>query len=323
MWLREKSTKYSEYFLGFFSFKKSQSLVNSVPDPASSNTMSIYARYSTKIQSLLPQHLLSRFAGWMARCQFPPLKNYLIRWFIRRYPVDLSQAVRESPGDYVNFSSFFTRQLKPEYRPIATAQNGLVSPVDGVVSQVGAIASGRIFQAKGFDFDLLNLVGNLSETACLFEQGRFATLYLAPKDYHRVHMPLAGKLVSMTYVPGRLFSVNPQTVAQVPGLFSRNERLICVFNTARGPLAIIFVGAMLVASIHTTWAGLVSPSKTGKLYTVNYSEGEVSLEKGQEVGYFTLGSTVILLTKSNLTWNDDLDCEKSVQMGELLGRFKE
>ena len=297
-------------------------------------------------QRLIPQHALSRFAGWVAHCQFPPLKNYLIKWFIKRYGVDMQEATEVNPLNYPDFQSFFIRTLKEEVRPIASGQNEFISPVDGIINQLGAIQSGRIFQAKGFNFDLTELLGGKKEVAklnehplCkklvphslregsrvargdfLFEGGQFATLYLAPKDYHHVHMPLTGKLVSMTYIPGRLFSVNPKTVEQVPNLFSRNERVVCLFETAAGPMAMILVGAMIVASIHTAWASQVTPLRAKHIQSWRYSSDELTFTKGQEMGYFKLGSMVILLFgQDHITWQNGLYTGDRIKMGEVLG----
>lgn len=273
-------------------------------------------------QYLIPQHALSRFAGWVAHCQFPLLKNYLIKWFIKRYGVDMQEATEIDPLNYPDFQSFFIRTLKEEMRPIASGQNELVSPVDGVISQIGAIQSGRIFQAKGFRFDLRELLGGKKEVAELFEEGQFATLYLAPKDYHRVHMPMTGKLVSMTYIPGRLFSVNPQTVEQVPHLFARNERVICVFETVAGPMAMVLVGAMIVASIHTAWAGQVTPVRAKKIQSWRYASDELTFVKGQEMGYFKLGSTVMLLFgPQQMAWQNALSTGDKIKMGQVLGEY--
>jgi len=281
--------------------------------------MSLHSNYSAFIQYLIPQHALSRFAGVVARCQFAPVKNYLIKWFIKRYGVNMQEAADEDPANYPDFHSFFIRTLRAGVRPITLASNTLASPVDGTISQIGAIQSGRIFQAKGFDFDLLELVGGKENTAKLFAEGHFATLYLAPKDYHRVHMPLAGKLVSMTHVPGQLFSVNPQTASQVPNLFARNERVVCIFDTAAGPMAIILVGAMIVASIHTAWAGEVTPVGSKHIRTFSYPDN-LTFTKGEEMGYFKLGSTVILLFgPQQIAWQDALVAGDRVKMGETLG----
>lgn len=282
--------------------------------------MRLSNQYAALLQYLAPQHALSRFAGWVAGCEYIPLKNYLIKWFIQRYGVNMEEAITANPNDYPCFNSFFIRTLKAGARPLAVGETTLVSPVDGVVSQVGSIQGGRLFQAKGAEFDLLALVGGKENIAQLFDRGEFSTLYLAPKDYHRVHMPLAGKLISMTHVPGQLFSVNPQTVDHVPNLFARNERVICLFETAVGPMAVILVGAMLVASIHTVWAGEITPVGAKAVRTWTYPDGYLTLEKGEELGYFKLGSTVILLFgEDSVAWREGLGDGSVVRMGEGVG----
>jgi len=256
----------------------------------------------------------------VANCQFPPFKNYLIRWFIKRYGVNMEEALEAHPEAYPNFNSFFTRLLKPGLRPIAIEENALISPVDGRVSEAGTIQKKSLFQAKSACFDLLSLVGGQKNIASLFKQGKFLTLYLAPKDYHRVHMPFTGKLISMTHVPGQLFSVNPQTAEQVPNLFARNERLICLFETTAGPMAMILVGAMIVASIHTVWAGEITPVTVKHARTWHYHPNYLSLSKGSEMGFFKLGSTVILLFGSeDITWHEAFQADSSVRMGESIG----
>jgi phosphatidylserine decarboxylase len=262
-----------------------------------------------QFQYLIPQHALTRFAGWVAECRWPWLKNRLIYWFIKRYSVDMSAALIESPEAYSNFNSFFTRQLKPELRPIVAGNHQLASPSDSSISQIGKIHHHTLVQAKGFDFDLLSLLGGKKEIADLFYDGSFATLYLSPKDYHRVHMPFSGKLRETIYIPGQLFSVNNQTAASVPKLFARNERLVCLFDTAAGPMAVIMVGAMIVGSINTVWQ--------------NNTDKEVHLNKGEELGHFKLGSTVILLfAKNKIDWAPGLQKDTIVHMGQLLGILK-
>lgn len=276
----------------------------------------------TLIQSLLPQHCLSRFAGWVARCKQPWIKNRLIKNFIRDYNVDMSLALKENPHDYCHFNEFFTRSLKPEKRPIASELAAIVSPVDGCLSQFGDIHEGRLIQAKGVNFSLQDLVGGSKETALAFQKGKFATFYLAPQDYHRVHSPCDSKLCEMIYVPGRLFSVDSRTRACLPGLFARNERVISLFSTPAGPMAVILVGAMLVASISTVWGGVITPPALKNIHRWHYTEDKVSLAKGEELGRFQLGSTVILLFSANhIEWLNELDVEKQVQFGQIIGRF--
>ncbi|HEX2549132.1 MAG TPA: archaetidylserine decarboxylase, partial [Gammaproteobacteria bacterium] len=254
------------------------------------------------IQYIVPQHLLSRFAGFIAEARIRWLKNLLIRWFMKRYQVDLSLARLESVEDYPNFNSFFIRQLKPELRPLVEGNKNIACPVDGAVSQMGKIHKDVLFQAKGFYYHLNELLGGGENHAKTFFDGDFATFYLAPKDYHRVHMPLAGELRETIYIPGKLFSVNQATVANVPQLFSQNERLVCVFETSFGPMAVIMVGAMIVGSIKTVWPLNSHPDRIVK----KFYENMVRLEKGAEMGYFKLGSTVIVLFPKDLVaWNKE------------------
>ena len=210
-------------------------------------------------QYLLPHHLLSRLAGCVAECRARWFKNAFTAWFAKRYQVNMSEALVEDLTAYEHFNAFFTRALKPGARPLDETPGAILCPADGAVSQLGPIEHGRIFQAKGHSFSALELLGGDPALAAPFMGGEFATIYLSPKDYHRVHMPLAGTLREMVYVPGRLFSVNQTTAENVPELFARNERVVCLFDTERGPMAVVLVGAMIVASIETVWAGLVTP----------------------------------------------------------------
>lgn len=213
--------------------------------------MKLQDRLFILAQHLLPHHLLSRVIGGFAECRAPWFKNLLTRWFVRHYDVDMRQAQVEDPTAYENFNAFFTRALKPGARPLPAEAGVVVSPSDGAISQLGRIEHGRIFQAKGHSYSLLELLGGDGLRAAPFMGGHFATIYLSPKDYHRVHMPLTGTLKEMVYVPGRIFSVNQLTAENVPELFARNERVVCIFDTAVGPMAVILVGAMIVASIET------------------------------------------------------------------------
>ena len=210
-------------------------------------------------QYIIPQHLLSRIVGWLAECEWSVLKMWLINLFISQYNVNMSEALDENPASYKNFNSFFTRELKPDARPIVADDAVIVSPADGAISQLGDISYGRIFQAKGQSYTAVELLGGNSELASEFDDGAFATIYLSPKDYHRVHMPMTGTLRETIYIPGDLFSVNQTTAENVPRLFSRNERLVAVFDTAAGPMAMVLVGALIVAGIETVWGGQVAP----------------------------------------------------------------
>jgi len=272
-------------------------------------------------QYLLPHHLLSRLIGCIAECRANWLKNPLITWFVKQYQVDMSQAQVEDPTAYENFNAFFTRALKDGARPLDETAGAVLCPADGAVSQLGAIEHGRLFQAKGHSFSAVELLGGDSERAAPFMGGEFATIYLSPKDYHRVHMPLAGTLKEMVYVPGRLFSVNQTTAENVPELFARNERLVCLFDTERGPMAVVLVGAMIVAAIETVWAGQVAPPARA-LKTTRYdaaARGPIELAKGAELGRFKLGSTaIVLFGPGQVKWAEHLVAGSAVRMGERL-----
>lgn len=268
------------------------------------------------LQYLAPQHALSHFAGWLSECRWPWLKNYLIHSFLKRYDVDMQAAIIENPYDYPTFNSFFTRQLKPTSRPIAQDSNQIASPVDGFVSQIGKIEQNTLLQAKGFYFDLKSLLGGSERLAQLFQDGNFATLYLSPKDYHRVHMPIEGSLKETIYIPGKLFSVSQQTVEHIPNLFARNERLACIFDTQSGPMAVIFVGAMIVGSISTVWhANTTANSILQESY-----ENLIQVSRGAELGHFKLGSTVIILfAKDKIEWLSHFHENSIIRMGEPIG----
>jgi phosphatidylserine decarboxylase len=270
-------------------------------------------------QYLLPHHLISRLAGCIAECRASWFKNAFTAWFARRYEVDMTQARVEDLTAYENFNAFFTRALKPDARPLSTEPGAILSPADGKISQLGTIEHGRIFQAKGHSFSVLELLGGDPKLSAPFMGGQFATVYLSPQDYHRVHMPLAGTLREMVYVPGRIFSVNKVTTEHVPELFARNERVVCLFDTERGPMAMVLVGAMIVASVETVWAGLVTPPKR-ELKTFRYDEAArapIHLEKGAEMGRFKLGSTVVMLFgPEQVKWAEDLKAQSVVVMGQ-------
>ena len=271
-------------------------------------------------QFLLPHHWLSRLIGYLADCRWPWFKNRLIKQFISTYQVNMTEAAEPNPEAYTCFNDFFTRALKPDARDFPKHENEIACPADGAISQLGDIENGRIFQAKGHHFSTRELLGGSEELAQLFEKGKFATIYLSPKDYHRVHMPLSGELKQMIYIPGRLFSVSPLTTSQIPRLFARNERMVALFETAHGPMAVIMVGAMIVASIETVWAGLVTPPKR-QLHETHYGE-RVELNKGDEMGQFKLGSTAILLFgKDMISWDEKLQADQTVALGETLGKL--
>ncbi len=269
-------------------------------------------------QYLLPKHALTTVAGWGASMRAGRLTASVIRWFVARYGVDMSEALESDPARFATFNDFFTRALALGARPIATAD--YVCPVDGAISQVGTIDGDQIFQAKGHHYSTVALVGGDALMAKHFEHGTFATIYLSPKDYHRIHMPCDGRLLRMTYVPGALFSVNPDTARGVPGLFARNERVVCLFEGAHGPFAMVLVGATIVGSMATVWHGVVNPPRTRAVRTWSYADREVSFRKGDEMGRFQLGSTVVLLfTNERLRLNADWTAARPVRMGEAMG----
>ncbi len=274
------------------------------------------------LQHLTPQHTLSFLFGAWAHLKKPLwFKNWMIQHFINKYNVDMSEAILSKPEDYVDFHQFFTRHLKPELRPIANHEKSIISPADSCISQIGSIHDGKIIQAKGFDFTVQELLGGNQQLAEQFFAGNFCTLYLAPRDYHRVHMPYAGKLKKMIYIPGNLFSVNQLTAQSVDNLFARNERVVCIFETAYGLMAVVFVGALIVGSISTAWAKNIN-SKYNEVVSLDYDASKQALifERGDEIGYFTLGSTVILLFAPNIAvWHDEFKTDSCVKMGQEIG----
>ncbi|WP_430415057.1 archaetidylserine decarboxylase [Marinobacter adhaerens] len=272
-------------------------------------------------QYITPQLGVSNLAGRLAdNDRSPALKNRVIKWFIDRYGVDMSEAAEPNPEAYATFNDFFTRELKPGIRPLADGEKTLVSPVDGAISQLGQVTGDRVFQAKGQSFSLSELLGGEEATTAPFADGEFSTIYLSPKDYHRIHMPMAGTLRQMIHVPGKLFSVNPVTAENVPNLFARNERVVCIFDTASGPMALVLVGAMIVGSVETRWAGVVVPGSRQVTSTRYEGEQAISFDKGEEMGRFRLGSTVIMvMPKGSVSWNSDQVAGKTVRMGEAFG----
>ena len=284
------------------------------------------ARLFVALQYLLPQHGLSRLVHALARARTHWVKNGLIRAFLRGFSPDLSDALETDPYAYPSFNAFFTRALAPGARPLAAAD--LVAPVDGAISRFGAIEGDRIFQAKGHYYTTRALLGGDGALAAHFEGGHFATLYLSPKDYHRIHMPAAGRLLRMIHVPGALFSVNPATARGVPGLFARNERVVCVFDGAgadgrgiAGPWVLVLVGATIVGSMATAWHGVVTPPRPGQLRAWSYDEPRRLLAQGEEMGRFLLGSTVVLLLpRGPLEWNAAWAPGRPIRMGEAMAR---
>lgn len=274
-----------------------------------------------KLQHIVPQHTLSRVVGRIATCENNWVKNTFISWFIKRYQVDMSIAEQENPREYACFNDFFTRALKPGARPICREPVSIVCPADGAISQVGKIVEGRIFQAKGQDYTTTELLGGDEALAQEFADGSFATVYLAPKDYHRVHMPYGGKLRCMVSIPGDLFSVNTVTATNVPRLFSRNERAAAIFDTDIGPMAVVLVGAMIVAGIETVWNGAVAPIETKDIQTTHYPFENIVLEKGDEMGRFKLGSTaVILFAKDRVDWEPQFVAGAVTRVGVKLAQ---
>ena len=269
---------------------------------------------------VLPHHAVSRVIYLITRLRGPQVTP-LIRWFVDRYGVDMNDAEEPEIGYYQTFNEFFTRALKSSIRPIAPGENTLACPCDGKVSQSGAIRSGAIFQAKGRAYSVLELLGGDKRMAAEFADGKFATIYLAPRDYHRVHMPIDANLVRMIHIPGRLFSVADWTVQEIPKLFARNERLACYFETAAGPMVMVLVGAINVSAIETVWSGLVVPPRARSVNEFDYSHTRKEARKGAEMGRFNMGSTVILLTGSNVEWLPHIEAGQNVKMGQLIGHF--
>jgi phosphatidylserine decarboxylase len=268
-------------------------------------------------QYLMPQRWINRLAGFLANHENPWLKNRLIRYFLNRHAVNLAEAELSDPRQYRSFNHFFTRALKEGVRPLAAGEQTILSPVDGVVSLAAAIDTQPSLQAKGHRYRLIDLLGGDAQDVAAFSGGTFLNVYLAPKDYHRVHMPLSGDLRKMVYVPGKLFSVNPVTCQEIPALFARNERLVAFFDTAIGPMAMVLVGAMIVGRIEAVWAGDTSPQRSDGLgiQVVTY-EQPVHLKRGEEMGRFQLGSTVIVLfPKGGVTWDPQLREGASIKMG--------
>lgn len=268
-------------------------------------------------QYLLPKRALTQLMGYLASREAGAVTTAVIRWFIRRYQVNMAEALNPDPAAYSSFNSFFTRELKPGVRPLADSE--WICPVDGAVSQLGRIQGDQIFQAKGHSYSTQALVGGDAQLAAQFQDGHFATIYLSPRDYHRIHMPCAGRLLRMIHVPGDLFSVNPTTARGVPGLFARNERVVCVFEGKHGPFVMVLVGATIVGSMATTWHGVVNPPRPGHVREWNYTDKNIHLEQGAEMGRFLLGSTVVLLTPPGpLQFNADWCATAPVRLGEAM-----
>lgn len=279
-----------------------------------------WEKLKSHIQQIAPQFALSKFAGWLANCKIPAVKNQLIAYFLSKYTLNLSEAIEPDPFAYACFQDLFTRRLKPESRPIQGNPAAIVSPVDAQISQLGEIRQDQLLQAKGFEYSLQRLLAASSSLCAPFINGQFCTLYLAPNQYHRVHMPLSGTLEKAAYVPGKLFSVNQNTAAHIDNLFTRNERIIAFFETPHGPFVLVLVAAMLVGQIGLSWPMTVDFSKR-MIQTQDYSATQrVHFTKGDEIGHFKMGSTVILLLshEMSLKWAPERQIDTSVKMGELL-----
>ena len=286
--------------------------------------MQVSERAAVALQYLLPKQALTALAGALARRPLGPVTQVAIRRFIRRYAVDMAEAAQPDPAAYATFNDFFTRALRADARPLAAAD--WVCPVDGAISQCGAIQRDRMLQAKGHDYTVGALLGGDTALAAAFTDGTFATLYLSPRDYHRIHMPCTGRLRQMVHVPGDLFSVNPTTARGVPGLFARNERVICVFEGERDgrrfPFVLVLVGATIVGSMATIWHGVVNPPRPGIVRRWDYGDRDITLAQGVEMGRFLLGSTVIVLLPPGVAaLNPDWAAGRPVRMGESMGRW--
>jgi phosphatidylserine decarboxylase len=270
-------------------------------------------------QYLMPKLAMTRLAGLVASAEWGTVTTWVIKRFVKRYNVNMNEAAHADPAHYKSFNEFFTRPLKDGVRPLSRSE--WVCPVDGAISQCGAIERDQIFQAKGHHYSTRALVGGDAALAAQFQNGQFATLYLSPRDYHRIHMPMAGKLLRMIHVPGDLFSVNPTTARGVPGLFARNERVVCEFETEKGPMVLVLVGATIVGSMATVWHGQVNPPRPGTVREWRYESQDVRLQKGEEMGRFLLGSTVVMLFPENsLRFPDDWLSTRPLQMGEAMSR---
>jgi phosphatidylserine decarboxylase len=279
--------------------------------------------FKIHVQYILPKHLVSRMVGWLAAAEAGVITQFFIRTFIKAFKVDMSEAKFSDPTHYNTFNAFFTRQLKDDIRPIEDNEKQLCHSVDGRVSQFGKIIGDAIFQAKGHDYSLTTLLGGKPELARVFKGGDFATIYLSPKDYHRIHMPIDGKLTDMLHVPGELFSVNPLTAANVPGLFARNERVVTIFDTPVGKVAIVLVGATIVASIETVWAGNITPPAGKTVQHWQYEDQDIQLSKGDEMGRFKLGSTIVVCFEPNAVEFTDLQAGMVTRLGEPFATVKD
>lgn len=281
--------------------------------------------FKIKLQYILPKHVLSRLVGSLAAAKAGRLTTGLIKVFIKQFNVDMSEAKKPDAEDYETFNEFFTRELKEGARPMKATDSQLAYPVDGTVSQLGDIKQDTIFQAKGHNYSLTTLLGGNPELAAPFKNGKFATIYLSPKDYHRIHMPIEGTLTDMIYVPGELFSVNPLTTENVPGLFARNERVVSIFDTPKGKMAMVLVGATIVASIETVWAGTVTPPAGKNVCHWQYPQGEdaITLTKGEEMGRFKLGSTIVACFEPDMIEFLEQSNGDVTRLGDVFAQLKD
>lgn len=268
-------------------------------------------------QYILPKHLISRLLGILAAKEMGMFTQFLIKTFIKAFDINMQEALHEDPRAYRTFNEFFTRPLKEGSRPILAGEGELCHPVDGCISQLGDISGDRVFQAKGHDYSLTTLLGGIPELAKPFKNGLFATIYLAPKDYHRIHMPVDATLSDTLHVPGELFSVNPLTAQNVPGLFARNERVVALFDTPVGKMAMVLVGATVVASIETVWAGTVSPPAGKYVQHWQHDDEDIRLKQGDEMGRFKLGSTVVLCFEADKIAFEEMSEGMPTRLGEL------
>jgi len=282
--------------------------------------VSLWDKLITLPQYLIPQHSLSVLMHRLTQSKVTWFKNAFINFIIAKYKVNIAEAAQTDLSSFNSFNAFFTRELREGVRPIAAGEAVITSPVDGAISQLGPINNGEIIQAKGRQYRVLELLGGDENLAAQFEQGEFATIYLSPRDYHRIHMPLTGTLTQMRYVPGKLFSVNPRTARTVPDLFARNERVVTMFDTESGPIVMVLVGAIFVGSMETVWSGQITPPYGKEIQNWHY-EGDdaIQLKKGQEMGRFNMGSTVVmLLPKQASKFSEDLKAEMPIKLGQAM-----
>ena len=281
--------------------------------------MTLSQRVFLLLQHCLPKRLIGRAVYHAVRWRFVPLKNFLISRFISHYNIDMTEALESNPHAYVTFNEFFTRALKPDARPIDKQANAIVAPADGTLTQWGALNGGRIIQAKGLDYSVDDLLGNQRPEGATFTNPSYATIYLAPYNYHRVHIPMAGRLTGLTYIPGEYFSVNATTAQGIPNLFPRNERLVCWFAGQHGDFAVVLVGAFNVATMSTVWTGEVNAQKRAQLWS--YDDPTLTFAKGDQIGHFNLGSTVVMVCSGGLQWLSSLESDMSTRMGETLAHY--